>query len=138
MRAHTKAAFQALIEEHLLTDDYVSRPSMDCDPELALIPDVLLEHTSRVKLHVSSGSKETNKSYHDQLFTCRSEVEGGVSSTIDWQRLDDKNTCRVCTAIERGGWADRTSWPEAIPPTVDAMVRLEDALDLVIAALEQP
>ena len=44
MKTHSEAAFEALIEQHLLAQGYVSRPATAYDPDQALLPDDLLAY----------------------------------------------------------------------------------------------
>ena len=98
----------------------------------------VLREFSRVELYINTGDKPLNKAYFDQLYTRRTAVEERFGGPLEWHRLDDKNTCRIFIRLDLGGWADRRTWSTLIPPTVDAMIRLEDALDPAIQLLEQP
>ncbi len=99
---------------------------------------VVLSHGTRVELCVESSDKELNKAYFDQLRVHEAELAARVDWPLDWQRKDDTKLSRISVHFERGGWADPSTWDEAIPPTVAAMVQLRDAFEPRIAALEAP
>ncbi len=99
---------------------------------------VVLQASTRAELTINTGDKELNKSYFDQLHGQRAEVEQAFGGPLDWLRRDEKKTCGICIMLNSGGWADRTTWPQAIPLIVDAMIRLRSTLKPLVVALEKP
>jgi uncharacterized membrane protein len=46
-----------------------------------------------------------------------------------WQRLDDKQACRIAHTLTVGGYrSDESKWPGIQDAMIDAMTRLEKAL----------
>ena len=48
----------------------------------------------RVELYLNTGEQSKNKEIFDKLFANRTEIESQISG-LEWQRMDDKVTCRV-------------------------------------------
>lgn len=55
---------------------------------------------ARMEIYFNSGSKETNKNVFDYLFTRKDEIEIEYGSSLIWERLTDKVTCRICDMID--------------------------------------
>lgn len=82
--------------------------------------------TARVELGIFRPREESNRVF-DQLFAFREEIEGLFGQPLDWQRLDEKNVCRICREFP-ANVRNESEWPALIESLVDAMVRLESAL----------
>lgn len=93
---------------------------------------------TRAELYINTNDKALNKALFDQLHAQRVDVDATFGSPLSWERLDDRNTCRIACRLEEGGWADEEKWDDAIAPTVDAMVRLHQALGPLIPKLVTP
>ena len=50
---------------------------------------------ARVEIYFNSGDKNLNKSVFDYLFSKREVIEQEYGSSLIWERLSDKTTCRV-------------------------------------------
>jgi hypothetical protein len=54
-----------------------------------------------------------------------------------WQRLDDKQGCRIAYITTVGGYkSDESKWPGIQDAMIDAMIRLEKALTPHLAKLK--
>lgn len=95
----------------------------------------VLKDQTRAELYINTGSREQNKALFDRLAERRPAIEESYGGSLDWQRLDDKKTCRICVTLSKGGWRDRQTWDAAIPVTVEAMIRLNRAIRPVLDAL---
>ena len=60
----------------------------------------------RTEMYVNFPTAETNKAIFDKLEESRLTIESEFGETLDWERLDDKQACRV--AIYRPGSIDDT------------------------------
>ena len=98
---------------------------------------VTMEQT-RPELYINTNDKALNKALFDQLYAQREQIDAAFGEPLSWERLSDKNTCRIACRLTRGGWADEATWDEAIPASIDATVRLEDALRPLVDGLEVP
>ncbi|MBL4845069.1 MAG: DUF4268 domain-containing protein [Planctomycetes bacterium] len=54
----------------------------------------------------------------------REEIETAYGGKLDWQRLSDKQGCRVCDTLPGGGWTDDATWDEVIPRAFEKVQRL--------------
>ncbi len=60
-----------------------------------------------------------------------------MSHKLSWQRLNDKQGCRVAHILNVGGYrSDEAKWPAVQDAMIDAMARLERAFDPVLAGLK--
>lgn len=96
---------------------------------------VITQGGTRAELYFNTGQRDLNKEMFDQLYAERMAIEGAFGGSLDWQRLDEKVTCRICSSLSQGGWADRGGWPTVVPATVDVMLRLHQALKEPVARL---
>lgn len=51
---------------------------------------------ARSEIYFNSGEKELNKKVFDYLYVRKDEIEAEYGSTLVWERLNDKVTCRIC------------------------------------------
>ncbi len=95
-------------------------------------------HEAIVELYIDRGpSSETeNKSIFDNLHACRNDIEAVFGEPLDWRRLDDKRACRIQKVIKGGYRDDEQEWMTIHECMVDAMVRLEKALNPYITKLK--
>ncbi|NLN18878.1 MAG: DUF4268 domain-containing protein [Firmicutes bacterium] len=87
----------------------------------------VLQDETRVELYIDSPVAEDNKALFDALLARKEEIETDFGESLTWQRLDDKRACRISFTVP-GGWADESTWPNAIDSAVEAMNRLYRAL----------
>ncbi len=55
----------------------------------------------RVELSITTGNQATNKRIFDALASAKEEIERAIGSALSWERLDDRQACRI--AIYRPG-----------------------------------
>ena len=85
-------------------------------------------HDVRVELYIDRQNAEENKSIFDRLHQHREAIDRAFGEPLDWQRLDDKQACRIKRETTVGGYrSPEEEWPRLIGWMVDAMVRLEAA-----------
>jgi hypothetical protein len=85
----------------------------------------------RVELYIDRGAGKTaeNKEIYDWLHKHKAEIERDFGGPLSWQRLDDKQGCRIAYNMTGGGWkTDESKWPAIQDAMIDAMGRLEKAL----------
>ena len=56
---------------------------------------VITKDNCRIEAYINSGNQEKNKSIFDALITQKDAIEQEYGSSLTWQRLDDKVTCRI-------------------------------------------
>lgn len=84
---------------------------------------VVLEDAVRIEVYLD-GNAEKNKATFDKLYASRSEIEAAYGGKLDWQRLGDKQACRICDTIPGGGWVDEGTWDTVIPTAFERVGRL--------------
>jgi hypothetical protein len=92
----------------------------------------------RVELWIDRGAGKAteNKEIFDRLHEHKGEIEGAFGCELSWQRLDEKQGCRIAHITTTGGYkSDESKWPEIQDAMIDAMIRLENALSPWLAKL---
>jgi predicted type IV restriction endonuclease len=93
----------------------------------------------RVELFMDRGAGKAaeNKEIFDKIHNRKDEIEKAFGGDLSWQRLDDKQGCRIAYEKEFGGYkSDESKWPEIQDAMIDAMGRLEKALAPHLAKLK--
>ena len=89
------------------------------------------------ELYIDRGETEENKRIFDQLNSQKSAIEKNFGAPLSWERLDDKQACRVKHIVERGGYrSPEQQWPEIQAEMVDTMTRLDAALKGPLESLD--
>jgi hypothetical protein len=94
---------------------------------------------SRVELYIDRGAGKAaeNKEIFDRIHKHKEEIEKIFGGELSWQRLDDKQGCRVAYVTAAGGYrSDESKWPGIQDTLIDAMIRLEIALSPHLAKLK--
>jgi hypothetical protein len=83
----------------------------------------------RVELYIDAHDKAANKAVFDALHAKREEIEADVGVPLAWERIDDKQGCRV--ALYRKGSIDDSpaTLEELRVWGVEKMIRLEKSLN---------
>jgi predicted type IV restriction endonuclease len=100
---------------------------------------VIGKDEGKVELYIDrgAGKTEANKRIFDQLHSQKKEIEGTFGGELSWQRLNDKQACRIAYITPVGGYrSDESKWPEIQDAMIDAMTRLEKALTPHLAKLK--
>ncbi len=97
---------------------------------------VCVQKHGTAELYIDRGEEAENKRIFDQLHAQKDTIEKNFGAPLSWERLEGKRACRIKHAIERGGYrSPEHEWPEIQAEMVDAMTRLENALQRPIEAL---
>ncbi len=96
------------------------------------------QHDTMVLLYIDLGkdSYDQNKDVFDTFYASKDAIEADFGDTLEWERLDDRKSCRIMKTIDLGGYRDEDKWPEVHDAMIDAMIRLEKALRPHIARLQ--
>jgi hypothetical protein len=91
---------------------------------------VIRREDAQIELYIDRGddSKDENEAIFDKIHAHQDVVERSFGGPLDWQRLDGKRACRICTVIEGGGLTNEDEWPQIQDAMIDAMIRFEKAL----------
>jgi hypothetical protein len=94
------------------------------------------QHDSFVELRIDRKSCEENKAIFDRLLDDKHEIEVTVGRHLDWDRLDELQHSRI-GAIVPGGYDDAEKrWDVIHDNLVDAMIRLNKAIEPHLAVLK--
>jgi hypothetical protein len=92
-----------------------------------------------VELYIDRGSGKAaaNKAIFDKLLALKADVEKVFGAGLSWQRLDDKQGCRIAYTVTGGGYrSDESKWSGVQDAMIEAMARLENALAPHLARLK--
>ena len=56
---------------------------------------VITKDSCRIEAYINAGNQERNKNIFDTLFAQKDIIEDKYGTTLNWQRLDEKVTCRI-------------------------------------------
>lgn len=88
------------------------------------------QHGTSAELYIDRGrgAEAENEEIFDALAGHKAEIEDVYGAALSWERLEGKRACRIAQRFDNGGYRDEPSWPVVAERTVDAMMRLEQAL----------
>ena len=88
------------------------------------------QHDGKAELYIDPDKEtgEGNERFLDALLKQKNEIEKVFGGALEWERLEGRRACRVQKTISVGGWRDEDKWPAQQDKMVDAMTRLEKAL----------
>jgi hypothetical protein len=93
------------------------------------------KHAADVELQIDRPSSEENKRIFDHLHASKAQVESNFGGPLLWNRLDQAQHSRIGISLV-GGYADpEAQWDRIHEEMVDAMIRLQKALDPHLAEL---
>jgi hypothetical protein len=99
---------------------------------------VLRQDESQVECYIDFGrsADDRNLAALRALEQHKAEIETTFGESLDWQELEQSRGCRICKVLE-GGWkTPESDWPVLQDRLIDAMVRLEKALNSPIHNLK--
>lgn len=79
------------------------------------------QHDTQVELYIDGGHEEQNLRIFEELLEKREEIEAAFGGSLDWQRLQGRQGCRISHRLALGGWKDpdQHNWPEIADATID-------------------
>ena len=90
----------------------------------------------RAEEYIDTGDQATTKEAFDELHEKRRRIEQTVGEELDWDRLDDKQSSRISLYFpDEIRVTEEQRWPEVRTWLVQAMGRMRDALNPVLAEL---
>ena len=98
----------------------------------------ITQHQSTVELYIDRrGSAEENRDIFEQIAAHKHEINALFGDELIYAPLDDKRACRIKYQFDEGGYrSDESTWPDLQRKMVDAMTRLETALQPVLDDLK--
>lgn len=88
------------------------------------------KHSCGVELYIDrgKGSTDQNKAAFDQLYQSKGIIERDFGHPLSWQRLDNKQACRIHYAMDGGYRDDESTWQTTIEQLVEFMINFEKAM----------
>ena len=96
-------------------------------------------HAGAVELIIErgKGQKTENKAIFDKLFSEKAAIESACGADLVWDRLDNKQSCRIRYSCSSGGYLEKEEdWLAIHDEMIDAMTRLEKAFRPHVEALK--
>lgn len=90
-----------------------------------------------VSLFITGKKGMDNKHIFDHLHASKDEIEGRFGQPLGWERLNEKQACRVRFDLDKGRLENEVDWPEMQDKMIDAMIRFERAIRPNLDALER-
>jgi hypothetical protein len=97
------------------------------------------QREGRVELFIDrgGGTAAENRDIFDRIHRHKEEIEKAFGGPLAWERLDDKQGCRIAYTTTAGGYrSEESQWPAIQDGMIDAMARLETALAPHLAKLK--
>jgi hypothetical protein len=82
------------------------------------------------------GLEGENKKIFDKLYEQKDEIEKIFDDKLDWQKLDNRRSCRICKLYNYAGLNDKEKWDKLQNEMIDDMIKLEKALGKYISELK--
>jgi hypothetical protein len=86
------------------------------------------KNDTQIEIYIASGNKTKNKEIYDSIHTHKEQIEREFGGNLKWERLDDKDACRISKSLDVGSYKNRDRWKEIQETMIDTMVRLENAV----------
>jgi RecB family endonuclease NucS len=97
---------------------------------------MIRRHSSAIQLGLE-GEQATNKARFDWLAQNRAQLEEAYGEPLDWNRCDDLKRSCLAQDFEGGYGDDRQEWPATQDRMIEAMIRLEKAIQPHMEGLRQ-
>ena len=96
----------------------------------------ITQYDSSVGLYIDRRDENENYEIYHALENVKKEIEEAFGEPLEWKPLIGKRLCRIVKPLSAGGYRSETEdWEEIQDAMIDAMIRLNDALEPHIKAL---
>jgi len=79
----------------------------------------------RCEIYFNRGNQEENKELFDFTKTMQSEIESVFGGKLEWERMDDKVSCRIKSTLENVNIFEKEDWDKMINFLVDISEKME-------------
>ena len=95
----------------------------------------ITKDNSSVGLYIDRRNENENNEIFHALEDVKGEIEEAFGEPLEWKLLDNKRACRIVKSLSQGGYRNEAEeWEEIQDAMIDAMIRLNDALEPHIEA----
>jgi hypothetical protein len=90
----------------------------------------LTQEVARVEcyIRIKNAQDVHNKAIFHSFVEQRESIENDFGGSLDWQELEGRIGCRICTEVPASWQMDPTAWPELQDKMIDLLIRMERAL----------
>lgn len=92
---------------------------------------------ARSEISISRPAKEENKIIFDELYKQKEQLESVFGDKLEWERLDNKKSCRIRYQKEGVSLYEKEDWDEMIKFLIDGALRMEKAFKKPIKAINR-
>lgn len=98
----------------------------------------ITKHQGAVELYIDRGKKrkEENNKIFERLLEIKDEIERSFGKPLEWERVEEKQVCRLRRIITDGGYLDQENWPNIQETMVEDMIALEKVFRPYIEAIK--
>lgn len=98
---------------------------------------VIVQEYAVVELYIDRQDSALNKRIFDRLHVNKEAAEAVFGAPLLWERLDDKQACRIKYRVDAGGYrSPESEWPAIQTEMVDWMTKLEEAIVPLLDSLD--
>lgn len=95
------------------------------------------QHDTEVGLYIDRNDKSKNVEIYRALKEKKGEIEEAFGEPLEWRQDDDTRACRIVKPLAQGGYKNEAEdWAEIQDSMIDAMIRLNDALEHHIEVID--
>lgn len=91
---------------------------------------------AEVYIDRGKGMGQENSQIFDSLFAKKDQIETGFGGPLIWERLDDKQACRIRASVSGSYYDPEENWPAIHNNMTSVMNRLETAIRPHLKSLE--
>ena len=93
------------------------------------------QQDASVGLYIDGGNENENDEIFHALKEVKGKIEEAFGEPLEWLPLDNRRACRIVKLLSLGGYRnDAEDWARIQDAMIDAMIRLNDALEPHIEA----
>ena len=98
---------------------------------------VVSKNYCRSEIYFNRGSQDANKALFDYTLTMKEQIEQEFGQTLEWERMDDKVSCRIKFEKQGVSYFEKEDWQTMIDFLIDVAERMEKAFRGPIKKMNQ-
>ena len=98
---------------------------------------VISKKYCRSEIYFNRGNKEENKDLFDFVFAMRERIETEFGDALEWERMDDKVTCRIKIESTDVSYFEKSDWPKMIQFMIESSAKMVKAFSEPVKQLNR-
>ena len=98
---------------------------------------VVSKNYCRSEIYFNRGSQDANKALFDYTLTMKEQIEHEFGQALEWERMDDKVSCRIKFEKQGVSYFEKEDWQTMIDFLIDVAKRMERAFRGPIKKMNQ-